>query len=240
MRPLSAYKAILSDLDGCLVAGDRVLPGAPRLFAEFGERLWIVSNNSSDTPESLSARLARLGLATDASRIVLAGASALESIAAGRPGARVALYAAETLTRHAADLRLVADHGAPELVFLARDPGFSYVRLTRLLQQLHSGAALVVANTDGAHPGADGAPVPETGALLAAVQAACPGVRYTAFGKPDPWLFNEALKRAGVAPEDALFIGDNPATDGAGARGAGMEFARVVSADGVAPLLAAR
>lgn len=41
-------------------------------------------------------------------------------------------------------------------------------------------------------------------------------------GKPDPHPFQEALKRAGVQPEQAVHIGDHPNDDIAGARGAGL------------------
>lgn len=41
-------------------------------------------------------------------------------------------------------------------------------------------------------------------------------------GKPDPHPFREALKRAGVRPEQAVHIGDHPDDDIAGARGAGF------------------
>ena len=40
--------------------------------------------------------------------------------------------------------------------------------------------------------------------------------------KPDPGIFNEALQRAGVPPEQACHIGDEPATDIQGARNAGI------------------
>lgn len=38
--------------------------------------------------------------------------------------------------------------------------------------------------------------------------------------KPDPAIFQEALRRAAVAPEDAIFVGDSPEFDIAGARAA--------------------
>ncbi|MCU1718024.1 HAD family hydrolase [Pseudomonas sp. 5P_3.1_Bac2] len=41
-------------------------------------------------------------------------------------------------------------------------------------------------------------------------------------GKPDPQPFNEALRRAGVAAERALHIGDHPEDDIAGAQRAGL------------------
>lgn len=39
--------------------------------------------------------------------------------------------------------------------------------------------------------------------------------------KPDPWIFEHALARAGVAPHEALLVGDDPECDVAGAQRAG-------------------
>lgn len=41
--------------------------------------------------------------------------------------------------------------------------------------------------------------------------------------KPDPWIFQEALSRAGVAPGDALHVGDDPVRDWQGAASLGMQ-----------------
>jgi putative hydrolase of the HAD superfamily len=41
-------------------------------------------------------------------------------------------------------------------------------------------------------------------------------------GKPDPRPFEEALRRANVAKENAIHVGDNPVDDVAGAQAAGM------------------
>lgn len=224
---LARYRAVLSDLDGCLVAGDTVLPGARELVAGLGARLVLVSNNSTDTPESLSARLARLGLAIPARRIVLAGTSALELVAAERPGARVRLFGSARLEAHAGRLGLSLVRRDAAAVVLARDTGFAYADLAELVALLDDGAELVVTNPDGCHPGAGGAIVPETGALLAAVRACLPDLVHRTVGKPGALMFRRALEIAGAAPAEALFIGDNPATDGRGAAAAGMAFALV-------------
>jgi FMN phosphatase YigB (HAD superfamily) len=46
--------------------------------------------------------------------------------------------------------------------------------------------------------------------------------------KPDPRIFLEALRRLGVPPERALFVGDAPVEDIGGAAGVGMRTALVV------------
>lgn len=40
--------------------------------------------------------------------------------------------------------------------------------------------------------------------------------------KPDPWIFSEALRVAGVAPEEALHVGDEPVADWEGAAAVGL------------------
>lgn len=42
--------------------------------------------------------------------------------------------------------------------------------------------------------------------------------------KPDPAIFDRALHLLGMTAEQCLFVGDSIASDGAGARGAGMDF----------------
>jgi FMN phosphatase YigB (HAD superfamily) len=44
------------------------------------------------------------------------------------------------------------------------------------------------------------------------------------FAKPDPRILHVALDAMAVAPRHALYVGDDPATDGAAARAAGVAF----------------
>ena len=228
-----AYAAVLCDLDGCLVSGSTALPGALDFARSCGDRLWIVSNNSADTGASLSERLDRLGFHVAAERILLAGEHALIDIAQRRPGARIFLAASAQLQQRARELGLTPLL-APEcgdsvdVVVLARDPDFGLDRLSQMVRILASGADLVVTNPDLVHPGADGLPEPETGALLAALSACWPELAYQTIGKPQTALLSEALLRAGVGAADALFVGDNPLTDGIAAQRAGIAFLHVL------------
>lgn len=229
-RPLDDYDAVFCDLDGCLISGNVVLPGAPALVERLGNRLWILSNNSTDTPGTLSSKLKALGLFVAADRIVLAGTFALETIAARSPGARLAIYGTSVLKEHARALGLCIDDGQPETVLLARDLSFDFFSLERIVSQLSDGAQLIVTNEDLVHPGTDGKPAPETGALLAAVKACLPAVTYECFGKPRLPIYRSLIDRIGVSAEDTLAIGDNPLTDGKGAVDAGIGFVLVGSA----------
>ncbi len=224
---LSAYKAVLCDLDGCLISGDRVLPGAVDFVAAHRGRLYIVSNNSTDTAETLHERLRGLGLTIAADRILLAGERAVHWIARTWPGSSVEIFGSAAILDCAGRLGLERADGAPDVVLLTRDTGFTYDSLQRLVAALAQGARLVVANSDATHPGPDGLPVPETGALLAAVRTCLPEIDFDVIGKPAPELLRAALECAGARPDQAVLVGDNPATDGEGAKRLGLDFVHV-------------
>jgi FMN phosphatase YigB (HAD superfamily) len=61
--------------------------------------------------------------------------------------------------------------------------------------------------------------------LSAAIDSAVVGAE-----KPDPRIFRAALERLAVEPARAVFVGDSPSRDMAGARALGMPHVRVVAA----------
>ncbi len=59
-------------------------------------------------------------------------------------------------------------------------------------------------------------------------------------GKPDPRIFDMALRRAGAAVEDSLMVGDSISNDMEGARAIGMDHAHYVESGGPDPLATMR
>jgi HAD superfamily hydrolase (TIGR01450 family) len=232
------YEAILCDLDGCLIASGGALPGAKDFVQSAGSRLSIVSNNSADTGATLSKKLNSIGLTLPAEAIFLAGELAVRTVAEEQPGAQVLLFAEPALHQLAVDLRLKPADERADVVVLARDTRFTLNCLERALRLLEQGAELVLTNPDLSHPNADGRPVPETGALFAALQACSPGIKARTFGKPEPFLINAALQTAGVQACEAVFVGDNVETDGAAAAHAGLDFLHLVANGHQKPLAA--
>jgi len=60
------------------------------------------------------------------------------------------------------------------------------------------------------------------GGALTAPFAVAAGVQPLFIGKPEPWLYQEALRRLGVAAAQAAMVGDRPDTDIKGAAALGM------------------
>lgn len=237
---ITARAAIFCDLDGCLVTGNRLLPGVKQLYQTVGERMWILSNNSTDTPDSLAQKIDCLGLNIPPTRIILAGAESVLTLATMRPKPSVALFASPALSAWAVDQGMLLTDTAPDTVLLCRDPAFDFASLARIIRLLEAGAELVVSNPDRAHPAADGGQVPETGALLASILAIRPAQKYRTIGKPSAHLFATALQRSGFKPEHVMMIGDNLDTDGSGATALNIPFAQVSPEDGVLSLLGSR
>lgn len=224
---LARAKGILIDLDGCFLEGAVLAPGAGELFERFGERIAFVSNNSSHTPEEMAAELAVCGVKVPASRVFLAGAQAVSWLATHRGTLRTFALASRSIRHLARKQGLNLTLGDPEIVLVCRDVELTYDRLATAVAALQEGAELIVANPDLTHPGVAGVPVPETGMLLAALRAAVPSAPAIVIGKPRVTMFAAALRRLGVKPEEAVMIGDNPSTDGAGAAALGIPFVLV-------------
>jgi len=223
----------LIDLDGTLICGGRAMPGAGAFLDAGAGRFVVVSNDAEHTPAELASHLRRMGLDVPASRMVLAGAVGLDEIATRQPGARVLVLASDALVRHARERGLVPVRTRPDIVFLGRDRRFSHARLALAANAVRAGAELVVANPDLVHPGADGSVVPETGALLAALLSCTGPVNYRLVGKPESTLFEAGLALLDLPKRMVAMLGDNPRTDGEGARRFGLRYVEI--AGGVFP-----
>ena len=220
-------RGYLIDLDGTLISGRTALPDAHWLLEQVRDRFVVVSNNAEHTPAQLSRMLRTIGLPIAEREIVLAGTTAIDIIATELPGSSVLLLGSPALRNYARKKGLKLDLARPDLVLVTRDRHFSYAKLAAAAEALSDGARLFVAAPDHSHPGINGKPVPETGALAAAILA-CAGPRdYTVIGKPERALFEMGCERLGLAPSDVVMIGDNPQTDGLGARRIGMAFWRI-------------
>jgi HAD superfamily hydrolase (TIGR01450 family) len=228
-RPI-LQRRYLIDLDGTLLLGRRPAPGAKDLLTRVRGRFVVVSNDSEHVPSQLARKLRGVGLPVEPDRIILAGVRAVDALVREYPGAKVLLLASPMLQRYARRCGLRLQRSLPEVIMVARDRGFSYADLAAATDAIRGGAELMATNPDVSHPGADGHQVPDTGALLVAILACSGSVPVRMFGKPDPQMLHEGLRRLDGCPREGIMIGDNAATDGQAAQRAGIQFVRVVAA----------
>ncbi|PJG47196.1 hypothetical protein CAF53_02290 [Sphingobium sp. LB126] len=228
-------KAVLFDWDGCLAAGGSLLVGAGDILRALGSKSYILSNNSTDQPRDLTRLLKQFDVMFPLDNVLLAGHQTLACEAARSNGRPICLVAAPQMVAHAMNLGLNLVMGneeideAVETVIIMRDTSFNFRTLTTVVNSVRDCKRIVVSNPDMTHPGLGGTVQPETGALFEAIRA-CLGDRTPVIeiiGKPSQAMFVAALDRAGVRPAQAVMVGDNPATDGAGAEASGIPFVQV-------------
>lgn len=235
MDILEDADGVLFDLDGTLVSEGKPLPWAKELLAASGSHFAIVTNDAEHMPTQIARMLGRAGLAVPAERIVAAGAETLALVAQEMPGATVLLAASNALKMYAHHLGLAVRQDHVDAVVIGRDRGFSYRTLIAAANEVIAGARLFVANPDHVHPGRSGRVIPDTGALAGALLA-CTGPRpYRVVGKPESHLFEIGLDILGTEPARTVMVGDNPETDGAGARRLGLRYVPIDYAQPIRP-----
>jgi glycerol 3-phosphatase-2 len=225
------YDSLLFDLDGVLYRGDEPVPGAPETMGalrEAGALVVFLTNNSSRTPEQVSAKLGAMGMYSAPAEVVTS-ATATADLLAARGGGTAFVLGGDGVVGALRDAGLRVVDGEPEtvdLVVVGIDDDLTYAGLRTACILVHRGASFVATNADPTFPASGGELWPGAGALVAAITTAT-GVEAEVVGKPHAPLFHAALRRAGG--RNPLVIGDRLDTDIAGAGALGWDSLLVLS-----------
>jgi HAD superfamily hydrolase (TIGR01450 family) len=213
------------DLDGVVWLADQRIPGSAEAVAALrqrGERVVLVTNNSSLTVAEYVAKLEHMGVPTDAADLIT---SAQATATLVKPGERVMVSAGpgarEALAERGA---VLVEEGPADVVVVGWTRDFDYGTLTRAMRTVRAGARLIGTNEDPTYPSADGL-LPGGGSLVMAV-AYSSGVEATFAGKPHQPMVDAVTARFGKID---FLVGDQPRTDGALARALGARFILVLS-----------
>jgi HAD superfamily hydrolase (TIGR01450 family) len=227
------YDHVLLDLDGCVWVGDEPCDGAVDAVAairDTGASVLFLTNDVRHAPEDFVRKLWRLGFQASLAEIVTAGA-ALQFQLAGRERGSAFVVGSQALVDHvaAAGMRVVnrtALATRADVVVVAAHRRFDFEELKVAVQAVLRGAELVGLNRDATVPMPDG-PWPASGSVLAAVEAAVGAKAARVMGKPAGAMYDTVRDRLGAGR--CLAVGDNLATDIAGARRAGIDTALVLT-----------
>ena len=227
---------IVFDLDGVVYRGDTPLPGAVSALAALsraGHSLYFLTNNSTRSRAHYADKLTRMGIPTGAEQVVTSSYLTGRYLAErGGAGKRAYLVGEHGM---AEELRLAGVEIAPDdgdepvdYVVVGLDRNLTYARLARAHELIQRGARFIATNRDATYPVEDGREIPGGGAMVAALEHST-GVRAVTIGKPEPYPWRHILATTGVAPADALMVGDRPETDVLGAKRLGMRTALVLT-----------
>lgn len=228
-------RALCIDMDGVLYRGDTVLPGA-RELVEFlrvrGIPYLFLTNNSSRTPKQYAEKLLRMGMRTTPDRILTSAMVAVADLARiAKPEDRILLIGSAGLREALAisNLTLAERYTEASIVLVGLDTGITYERLAQACLAVETGARFVATNGDRSFPTERGLE-PGNGALVAAITATT-GVTPKFYGKPEPEMFEQALRILGTPAAFTGMLGDRHETDIVGAKRVG--YVTIAVATGV-------
>ncbi len=229
--PIANLRSLIVDMDGVLWRGDTPLPGLHEFFAFLHERelgYILATNNSSRLPEQYAEKLARFGVEVSPDHILTSSQVAAAYLATvAPPGTRVYAIGEEGVRRALEERGFVLTDEDAAYVVVGWDRQLTWSKLATAALLIYEGAAFVGTNPDPNYPIERG-PVPGNGAQLAALQTAT-GVRPLVVGKPESWMYEEALRRMGARRETTAVIGDRLDTDIAGGVRLGLTTVLVLS-----------
>jgi 4-nitrophenyl phosphatase len=229
---LNHFNAILLDMDGVLYRGDLPLPGVGDLLA-LCERRGIayacVTNNSTLTPEDYQAKLAAMGIAMPAARVITSSIATRRYLEHEFPRGTPGFYIGMRGLREAlfGDGYFIYDEQHPQVVVSGLDMELTYQKLKIAALAIRAGARFVGTNPDLTLPTEEGL-VPGAGSIQALLRAAT-DVAPLVIGKPEPTMLHAAIDILQADPQRTLVIGDRLDTDIAGAAAAGLASALVLT-----------
>ena len=214
---LAQPKAVLIDLAGVLYVGDQVIPGAVDALAKLrasGLPLRFLTNTTRSPRQSIVGLLAGLGFEVAADEIQTAALATRQLVQARglRPHWLVHPDIATEMGQNDAD---------PNAVVLGdAGPHFRFEALNAAFRLVMEGLPLIAMAKNRYFKEPDGMTL-DLGAFVAALEYAA-GVTAEVVGKPAAPFFLGPLDELGVAPGEAVLIGDDLRDDIGGAQAVGI------------------
>jgi NagD protein len=227
---MKSYKNYLMDMDGVLLRGRTIIPGAQQFIDALNERgiaYLVLTNNPIYTPRDLAHRLQTLGMQVPEDRIFTSSIATARFLKKQLPEGKAFVIGESGLTDaiHSVGY-IITDHN-PDYVVLGETHGYNYAQITKAIRLVSAGARFVATNPDPSGPG-EGGLEPACGAMAALIERAT-GVAPFFVGKPNPYMMRSALNYLGAHSEETVMIGDRMDTDIVGAVSSGLDTILVLT-----------
>ncbi len=223
-------KNYLIDMDGVLVSGRTIIPGADQFIQRLqdsGTQFLVLTNNPLYTPGDLAHRFKLIGLDIPAERIFTSAMATARFLRSQKANATAFVIGESGLTSPIHEVGYVITDTAPDYVVLGETHSYNLEQITRAIRLVADGAHFIATNPDPSGPG-EGGLVPACGAMAALIERAT-GVAPFFVGKPNPLMMRMALNYLDVHSEDTVMVGDRMDTDIIGGVQAGLETILVLT-----------
>jgi NagD protein len=227
MQPPKNY---LIDMDGVLVSGRTIIPGADRFLEKLKVReakYLVLTNNPIYTPGDLAHRLQTTGLDIPAEHIFTSAMATARFLQSQKPNGAAFVIGESGLTEAIHSVGYIITDHDPDYVVLGETNSYVLELITCAIRLVANGAHFIATNPDPSGPSEEGL-VPACGAMAALIERAT-GISPFFVGKPNPLMMRTAIKYLGVHSEDTVIIGDRMDTDIVAGVESGMETVLVLS-----------
>ena len=227
---MKRYKNYLMDMDGVLVRGRTVIPGAQGFIDTLNRskiEFLVLTNNPFYTPRDLAHRLQTIGLEVPEERIFTSPLATARFLNSQLPHGKAFVIGESGLTDAIHGIGYIITDQEPDYVVLGETHGYNFAQITKAVRLIAEGARFVATNPDPSGPG-EGGIEPACGAMAALIEKAS-GVAPFFVGKPNPLMTRMALNYLGAHSEATVMIGDRMDTDIVGAVSSGLDTVLVLT-----------
>ncbi|MFB6072587.1 MAG: HAD-IIA family hydrolase [Halobacterium sp.] len=220
------FRGAILDLDGTVVRGDELVPGARDAVAALRarvDRVLFLTNNPTEPPAAYAERLGEFGVDADPVDVVTSGTATIAYLDEHHAGDAVYPIAEERVVSQLrdAEIELTEDPEEADVVVAGYHRDFHYTDLQAAIDALDDDTALVGTDPDVTVPAEHGEK-PGSGAIVNAVAGVAEREPDAVLGKPSETTARLAAERVGVPPEECVLVGDRLDTDVAMGERVGM------------------
>jgi NagD protein len=211
---IKSRKAFISDMDGVIYHGNKLLPGVPE-FVEWlkreNKKFLFLTNSSERTQRELREKMMRLGIDLDEDVFYTSALATAQFLASQKPGGTAYIIGEAGLINALYNAGFTMNNYNPDYVVVGDTRSYSFEKIELAVNLVLRGAKLIGTNPDLTGPVENGI-IPATKALIAPIELAT-GRKAYFVGKPNPLMMRIALKKIGCSNEETVIIGDRMDTD---------------------------
>ena len=214
MQELLNKKGFISDMDGVIYHGNRILPGVADFvnwMIDNNKKFVFLTNSPERTPHELSMKLERMGLSVSADHFYTSAMATAAFLSSQSPGCTAYVIGEAALAKALYDHGIYMNDVNPDYVVVGETRTYSFEKIEKAIELVNRGAKLIGTNPDITGPTERGV-MPATGSLIAPIEIATEKKAYFV-GKPNPLMLRHGLRKLDCHSEEIAFIGDRMDTD---------------------------
>ena len=225
-------RGLILDMDGVIWRSNQPIGNLAFLFQQMKDAqlgVMLATNNATLSIEQYLAKLQGFGIQLEPWQIINSGQATAYRMSQDFPqGGSVYLVGENGIATALAERGFsLSDQDDIVAVVVGLDRNITYEKLKHATLAIRRGIPFYGTNPDPTFPAPEGL-LPGAGSIITTVQTAS-GVAPVIAGKPFPAMFNLALERMGLKPEETLCVGDRLDTDIAGGQRVGCRTAVVLT-----------